>query len=310
MTDPKRPRRPPDESRAPHANPDAVHRHEVEFHDAWALATDPARVPVRETFEGPTALENHHFLSLAGPLSGARILDVGSGLGESSVYFALQGARVTAVDGSPAMVAFSQRLATLHGVEIEGRVSTAENLLAEDASYDIVYCANLLHHITDKRSFIAGAARALRPGGLFFSWDPLAYNPLINVYRRMASAVRTEDESPLTFADVDLLRPHFVDVGHREFWIASLALFCKYFAWDRVHPNADRYWKRIVTETSETLWWWHPLAAMDRLLTELPLIRKLAWNMAMWGRKPAAPRGSSASHSHGHGPALQRGVDT
>jgi hypothetical protein len=129
--------------------------------------------------------------------------------------------------------------------------------------------------------------RALKPGGRFFSYDPLAYNPAINVYRRMATGVRTPDESPLTRADVQLAKKYFLNVGHREFWVSSLLLFVKYYAKDRVNPNQDRYWKRILKETSKTLWWWLPLRSVDKLLTRIPLVRWLAWNMVMWGEKAA-----------------------
>ena len=54
------------------------------------------------------------------------------------------------------------------------------------------------------RRGLAAGLRALKPGGMFFSYDPLTYNPLINVYRRMATAVRTTDEAPLTVADIRL----------------------------------------------------------------------------------------------------------
>ena len=102
----------------------------------------------------------------------------------------------------------------------------------------------------------------------------------------MATKVRTPNEEPLTFADAALARKYFSDVAHREFWILTLALFLKYYIVDRVHPNSDRYWKRIFSETLESLWWWTPLEAVDRWLTRLPLIRRLAWNMVMWGQKP------------------------
>ena len=44
-------------------------------------------------------------------------------------------------------------------------------------------------------------------------------------------------------------------------------------------------WKKIFSETGRTLWWWTPLEAVDRLLTRIPLIRRLAWNIVMWGEK-------------------------
>jgi len=97
--------------------------------------------------------------------------------------------------------------------------------------------------------------------------------------------VRTDDETPLTRSDIELAKKYFSGVGHREFWLLSLALFLKYFLLDRIHPNADRYWKRILRERAESLRWWMPLAATDRWLTRLPGIRWLAWNIAMWGTK-------------------------
>ncbi|NJL28447.1 MAG: class I SAM-dependent methyltransferase [Thermoanaerobaculia bacterium] len=139
-------------------------------------------------------------------LRGRRLLDVGCGLGESSVYFALRGAEVTATDLSPEMVELTRRLAHHHGVEVEGVVSAAETLEVEPAAFDLVYAANVLHHVGSKEGFFAQIHRALKPGGRFFSWDPLAYNPVINVYRRMATEVRTPDERPLRFSDVALAR--------------------------------------------------------------------------------------------------------
>ena len=104
----------------------------------------------------------------------------------------------------------------------------------------------------------------------------------------MATEVRTEDEAPLTRADLRLARKYFPNVQHREFWISTLLLFVKYYAVDRVHPNHDRYWKRILRETPESLRWWMHLRAIDAALTRLPLMRWLAWNMVMWGEKEAS----------------------
>ena len=264
-----------------------VHIAEAAFHDEWAASVDLTRIAVREAFEAPTALENCFILSQMGGLAGKRVLDIGAGLGESSVYFALQGADVTAADLSPGMVETALRLGKLHGVRLHGCVVSGEELDISPGSFDIVYVANTIHHVTDKARLFANIHRALRPGGQFFSWDPLAYNPVIEVYRRMASSVRSEDETPLTKADFNLAKSFFPDAQHREFWITSLALFLKYYVVDRVHPNEDRYWKRIFRETEATLGWWLPLRRADELLARVPGIRWLAWNMVMWGSKPA-----------------------
>lgn len=262
-----------------------MHHREAAFHDGWASSTRMEDVLVRECFEAPTAMENRFILDRMGPLGGKKLLDIGAGLGESSVYFALQGARVTTVDISPQMVEMALRLGGTFGVELEGIVSGAEDLSLPDNSYDIIYVANTIHHVQDRAKLFEQMRRALKPGGMFISFDPIAYNPLINVYRRMATAVRTPDESPLRVSDLRLLRKYFSNVQHREFWISTLLLFVKYYLIDRVHPNEDRYWKRILRETPERLWWWMPLRSLDTLLTRIPLVRWLAWNTVIWGVK-------------------------
>lgn len=263
----------------------AIHNKESEFHDQWADSTPLAQIAVHAAFEAPTAVENRAILQLMGELKGKRLLDVGAGLGESSVYFALKGARVTAVDLSPGMVKCALELGRFHGVEIEGVVQSGESLDVPANCFDIVYVANTIHHVTDKRKLFQQIHKALKTGGRFFSFDPLAYNPVIKVYRGMATEVRTEDEAPLTFADVKLAAEFFPNVQHREFWILTLALFLKYYLIDRVHPNSDRYWKRIYRETADSLGWWMPLERVDRFLTRLPLVKRLAWNIVMWGDK-------------------------
>ncbi len=70
-----------------------VHRKEAEFHDQWAIETPLEKISVREAFEAPTAPENRFILRKMGTLTGKRVLDIGAGLGESSVYFALQAQR-------------------------------------------------------------------------------------------------------------------------------------------------------------------------------------------------------------------------
>jgi ubiquinone/menaquinone biosynthesis C-methylase UbiE len=262
------------------------HQREAAFHDAWAGATSLDDVLVRECFEAPTALENQFILKRMGPLAGKKLLDIGAGLGESSVYFALQGAAVTVVDISPQMVATALGLGRKFGVQLEGVVSSAENLNLTANTYDIVYAANTLHHVSNRAALFEQLSLALKPGGLFFSYDPLAYNPLINIYRRMATEVRTPDEAPLRTGDIKLAGQYFDQVQHREFWISALLLFVKYYLFDRVHPNQDRYWKRILRETPAGLRWWTPLRALDRLATRIPLLRWMAWNVVIWGRKP------------------------
>jgi 2-polyprenyl-3-methyl-5-hydroxy-6-metoxy-1,4-benzoquinol methylase len=260
---------------------------EAQFHDEWADSMNLADVDVRRAFEASTAPENRFILEKMGDIRGKRILDVGCGLGESSVYFALQGAKVTALDLSPKMVDLAKRLAQFHGTSIEGVVSSAEALDVPSCSFDFVYLGNVVHHVMDRDTLWARVKDVLKPGGVFFSWDPIEYNPVINVYRSMATEVRTVDEAPLRVGDLAKVKNQFGNVGHREFWFFTMVIFLKYFLVYRVSPNEDRYWKRILKEREENLGWFRVLQKIDSLIASIPGLRWLCWNTVVWGRKSA-----------------------
>lgn len=252
---------------------------ERDFHDRWATDTETDSIRIHEAFEAPTALENQFILSRLGDLKGRTILDIGAGLCESSIYFALQGARVTATDLSPEMLHKGKELARKFGTAIETIPANAEELESLPGNWEIIYCANTLHHLHRRQEFLRACHHLLAPGGTLVTWDPVAYNPVIKVYRRLAMDVRTEDEAPLTTRDLALIRQTFPQVESRFFWGLTLSLFLKYFLIDRLNPGKTRYWKEIYRETPETLKWWTPLAKMDRGLTRIPGLRWLTWNL-------------------------------
>lgn len=258
---------------------------ESQFHDAWAHSVDPEAVRVRETFELPTAPENRFILSSIGDVRGKTVLDLGSGLGEAAVYFALQGAHVTACDVSPAMLAVVQRVARRHGVHVDLQEAPAERTGLPDAAFDLVYAGNVLHHV-DMPQTLREISRVLKPGGVLASWDPLAHNPVINVYRRLAAAVRTADEHPLRMRDLQLFAAWFRDIRVQCFWLTSQLVFLKFFVVDRVHPSKDRYWKRIFSHYDDIKGMYGVLSRLDHLvLAAFPWLGRYCWNVVVLARK-------------------------
>jgi SAM-dependent methyltransferase len=152
-----------DERHPVHRETPALHDTEARFHDQWAATTRLEDVSVELALEARTAPENRFILDRMGDLNGKRILDVGPGWGETSVYFALRGAEVTMVDLSPGMIDFARRLARSRGVEVRGVVSPAEELDVPAEYFDLVYMGNLLHHITERDRLLERARAALRP---------------------------------------------------------------------------------------------------------------------------------------------------
>ncbi len=120
---------------------------ERNFHDRFAATIDPASINIEGMFENSTAPENRFILARTGDLNGKIILDLGCGAGESSVFFARKGAHCYAADCSQGMIALTRKLAALHGVEIIACLTDAGELPFANNIFDIVYAANLLHHV-------------------------------------------------------------------------------------------------------------------------------------------------------------------
>lgn len=272
-------------------NTEELLRREEEFHDEWALSESVDDIDVKSLFETFLAMENSYIMRQIGSLKGKKILDVGAGLGESSVYFALQGAEVYFNDISPKMGEFAQKLAAKYGVELKLLIAPIEKLELHKDFFDVIYCANLMHHVPpeDHEYWIKTMHDSLKSDGVLITWDPLKYNPVINVYRNMADKVRTIDEMPLGYGILKYYRKYFPQVEHKEFWLMTLYIFLHYYFIRRYNPNEIRYWKQIFKEKESVIgWWFKPLKALDKLLLKIPGIRYLAWNMVVVARKKAS----------------------
>lgn len=264
---------------------DEILRKEQEFHDRWAAAIDVEGIQVKDYFESCTAPENRFILQHLGEVRGRYLLDLGCGAGENSVYFAQKGARCVAADYSPGMVEVALKLAQSNGVEVEGCVVNAMAIAFPDETFDIVYASNLLHHIPDPDAVIREAHRILKPGGQLCFWDPLRHNPIINIYRRMASEVRTDDETPLDIRIASQVESMFSQTVYDTFWIASLWIFLQFYFIERVNPNQERYWKKIIVEQDRLKPSYLRLEQLDSLLKKLPWMKRLAWNLAVVATK-------------------------
>jgi SAM-dependent methyltransferase len=220
-----------------------------------------------------------------GDIQGKLLLDLGCGAGENSVYFGKKGARCVATDYSPGMVEVALKLADANGVTIEGCTANAMALDFPDNTFDLVYASNLLHHIPDPKIALKEMHRVLKPGGKACFWDPLKHNPVINVYRRMATAVRTDDEMPLDINIVNYIKTLFSETAYDTFWIATLWIFLRFYLIERVDPNQERYWKKIIIEQERLAPSYQRLEQVDRVLKKLPFVKRLAWNLAVVATK-------------------------
>ncbi|HLG71616.1 MAG TPA: class I SAM-dependent methyltransferase [Chloroflexota bacterium] len=198
---------------------------------------------------------------LARNVPGRRVLDYGCGGGGSTIRIARAGGRVTGIDISPISLARAAAEARREGVEVEFAAMDAERTGFPDATFEIVHCGSILHHLDPEAAFHE-LARVVKPHGRVAVLEPLGSNPLINWYRRKTPHMRTPDERPLMPRDLALARRAFNRVAVRYFDLASLG-------------SAPLYATPLFAPAHSLL------RAVDRTVLRLPLIREQAWQVGM-----------------------------
>ena len=103
------------------------------------------------------------------PLAGKRVLDVGCGAGLLAEPLARLGAEVVAIDAAGEAIAAAKAHAAGQGLSIDYRVGGIEDV---DERFDLVTSLEVIEHVTDARTFVAGLAGALKDNGLVILSTP------------------------------------------------------------------------------------------------------------------------------------------
>ena len=93
------------------------------------------------------AKDNEYFLNVIGNVENKKLLDIGCGNGEMSMYFARRGAVVTSIDFSETAVKNTLANADLHGVKVDAFVLDASDINVLKTKFDIIIGKFILHHI-------------------------------------------------------------------------------------------------------------------------------------------------------------------
>src|SRR5437773_12466560 len=114
----------------------------------------------REFFD---AVERHRYTDYApwmpevmgfNDFAGARLLEVGCGMGTDLLQFARGGARVTGVDLTPRSIEISRQHLSLYGHSGQFAIADCESVPFKDGSFDVAYSNGVLHHTPDTASAV------------------------------------------------------------------------------------------------------------------------------------------------------------
>jgi 2-polyprenyl-3-methyl-5-hydroxy-6-metoxy-1,4-benzoquinol methylase len=116
----------------------------------------------------------------------ASVLEVGCGCGTESLWAALNGARVTAIDISRDLLAVAQQrqawMEQCTGRTIDCRFLDRSIVETDDlAPFDIVYMEQAFHHLEPRAEVVRRTARLVAPGGRLIIAEANGWNPLIQL---------------------------------------------------------------------------------------------------------------------------------
>ena len=114
------------------------------------------------------AYPNEDDLHLLGDVRGLRVLDLGSGAGQSGIALAKRGAEVTCYDISKKQLEIGQRFATEDGVAIQFIQGNMEDLgVLPRHHFDLVISCAAISYVEDAAKVFQEVAKVLKLGGQF-----------------------------------------------------------------------------------------------------------------------------------------------
>jgi len=99
---------------------------------------------------------------------GKTALEVGSGGGILTEEISRMGFITTGIDPAKESVSTASNHAQASGLSIKYDIGSGEQLPYADASFDCVFCCDVLEHVQDLPKVISEISRVLKPGGIFF----------------------------------------------------------------------------------------------------------------------------------------------
>jgi ubiquinone/menaquinone biosynthesis C-methylase UbiE len=158
------------------------------------------------------------------PISGMRLLDVGSATGIIDNFLADYFGTVIGIDIDSTAVAYASRLFKKDNLEFT--LGDAVNLQFPDNSFDVVICTGVYEHVPDAFRMMDEIFRVLKPSGVCYfaaanriMWNEPHYNlpllsviprPLANVYLRLMRKSRHYHELHYTYWGLRKLVRRFV----------------------------------------------------------------------------------------------------
>ena len=149
--------------------------------------------------------ERAFIIEKARPISG-RILEAGTGKGYFTMALAREGFDFTSFDISETEQNYARLNLIYYGLEhhVQFHIANAERLFYEDASFDVIFAINMVHHLASASKVCEEFIRVLSPSGKMILSD-FNTNGLTIINRIHALEGRCHEVGASTLQDIERL---------------------------------------------------------------------------------------------------------
>jgi len=243
-----------------------INQRERKFHNQLHLSGNEDRTHQNKYYKALHALQKDFLKDLEIETNLKDVLDYGCGTGNfAEKVKSFNPKKIVAVDISEEAIKKAKKNLKINSEKIEFRVENCEKLNLSSDSFDVAYGGGILHHLNLNKS-LEELKRILRKDGKIIFVEPLATNPVINLYRKFTPKARSVDEHPFTFDDIKLIKSTFKNVEIKYYGFFTL-LFFKFYK----YPESSKLFK-ILSE-------------LDKLFLNSRFFKFLAWSVLIKAKK-------------------------
>ena len=243
-----------------------INQREKKFHNELHKSGGEDRTHQNKYYKALYALQKDFLKDLEIETNLKDVLDYGCGTGNfAEKVKSFNPKKIVAVDISEEAIKKARKNLKTNSEKIEFRVENCEKLNLSSDSFDVAYGGGILHHLNLNKS-LEELKRILRKDGKIIFVEPLATNPVINLYRKFTPKARSIDEHPFTFDDIKLIKSTFKNVEIKYYGFFTL-LFFKFYK----YPESSKLFKI--------------LSSLDKLFLNSRFFKFLAWSVLIKAKK-------------------------
>ena len=241
-----------------------INRREKEFHDELHILNK--RRFQNKFYKAVYNLYEDFFDILKTKVQSKDVLDYGCGAGNFAEKVSnFKPKKLVAIDISEEAIKKAKNKIKSEENKIDYRVENCENSNLSSDAFDIIYGLGIIHHLNLNKS-LKELNRMLKKGGIMLFAEPIATNPVINIYRKFTPKARSVDEHPLVFQDIRLIESIFKNVEIKYYGFLTLVFFPFYKS-----PENSKLFRFI--------------SGIDRMILKTKYLRFLAWSVFVKAEK-------------------------